>query len=291
MKKTDGMDVLNYILLCIVLVLCLYPFYYVFIYSISDPQKAIGGVYLFPKGFTLATYSNVFRLDNLFHSLFISVLRTVTGTVLTLFCCAMFAFLLSRKEMRFRIVIYRFVVATMYLNAGLIATYLTYAALELKDNFLVYILPTAISGFYIVLIKTFMEQLPSAVEEAATIDGAGYLTLFFKIVLPMSMPVLATIAIFSAVTQWNTWVDTLMYISDKRLYTAQYVLYNFLNRADAIAEAIRTSGRVDGAPAQAMTPQAIKMTITMVITLPILFVYPFFQRFFVKGLLLGAVKG
>lgn len=290
-KRFNLFNMTNYFLLFLICFVCFYPFYYVFIYSISDPTEAAKGVYLFPKGLTLATYVKVFQLDNLLHSIWISVLRTVSGTVLTLFCSSLFAYLLSKKEMLFRVIVYRLVIASMYLNAGLVAIYLTYASLGLKDNFLVYILPAAVTGFFIVLIKTFIEQLPPAIEEAAMIDGAGYLGMFFRVVLPLSLPIMATIAIFSAVNHWNSWIDSLLFINDTRLYTAQYTLYNYLSQADALAQALRKNAGVDGLAARKTTPEAIKMTITLVTILPILFVYPFFQRFFVKGLMVGAIKG
>lgn len=291
-QRFNGFNFINYLLLILICFFCFYPFYYVFIYSISDPtQAAAKGVYLYPIGFTLSTYLKVFQLDYLLHSIGISVLRTVSGTVLTLFCSSIFAYFLSKKEMLFRVIIYRLVIASMYLNAGLVAIYLTYSGLGLKDNFLVYILPGAVTGFYIVLIKTFIEQLPQSIEEAAMIDGAGYLAMFFRIVFPLSLPILATVSIFTAVNHWNTWTDSLLFINNPRLFTAQYVLYNYLSQADALVQALKTTGRVDGIAVPKTTPEAIKMTITLVITLPILFVYPFFQRFFVKGLLIGAVKG
>lgn len=289
-QKTTVFDLVNIALLTLVLIACLYPFYYVLIYSISDPIEAASGVYLYPKGFNLSAYVQVFYLDNLVNSIGISVYRAVGGTLLTVFCCSCFAYLLSKREMWFRKFIYRLVVATMYLNAGLIATYLTYSSLGLKNNLLVYILPTAISAFYVVLVKTFIEQLPASLEEAAMIDGAGYIRSFFQIVLPLSLPVLATVSIFSAVNQWNSWTDSLLFMSNGKLFAAQHVLYNFMNQADAIAAQLRTTGRAESLN-YVITPKTLIMTVTMVVTLPILLVYPFFQRFFAKGMLLGAVKG
>jgi putative aldouronate transport system permease protein len=283
-------DFINIAVLIIVLIVCLYPFYYVLIYSISDPIEAASGVYLYPKGFNLSAYTEVFRLENLVSSIGISVYRAVVGTLLTVFCCSCFAYLLSKREMWFRKFIYRLVVATMYLNAGLIATYLTYSSLGLRNNLLVYVLPAAISAFYVVLIKTFIEQLPASLEEAAMIDGAGYVRSFFQIILPLSLPVLATVSIFSAVNQWNSWIDSLLFMSNGKLFAAQHVLYNFINQASAIAAQLRATGRVETG-SYIITPKTLIMTVTMVVTLPILLVYPFFQRFFAKGMLLGAVKG
>lgn len=286
-------DIINTLIMILVVLVTFYPFYYIIIYSISDSQEALKGVYLWPRGFELSAFVQVASLDNLLHSGWISALRTVTGTLLTVVCCSFLSYLVTQKDMLFRRAVYRFVVASLYFSPGLIAVYLTYASLGLRNNFLVYILPSAVVGFYVVLIKTYIESLPAALEESAKIDGAGYLTIFFRIVFPLSAPILATVAVYSAVGQWNSFSDTLFYMSDKNLYTAQYVLYNYLSQAEMFADQLRlnANGAVPGGIKSAISPMKLQMTITLLVTLPVLFIYPFLQRFFVKGLLLGAVKG
>ncbi len=283
-------NTINYSLLTLLLIATVYPFYYIFIYSISDSFEAQKGVFLWPAGFSLESYKASFQLKGLTDAAVVSVLRTVLGTLLSVICCAFFAYLITKKEMPFRKLIYRFVLITMYFNAGIIPWYLTMKAYGLQNNFLLYILPTALIGFYIILIKTFMEQLPPSLEESAKIDGAGYMTIFTKIIFPLSMPIIATIAVFAAVGQWNTWFDNFFLISDPKLQTLQLLLYNFLSQTNSIAgmtgEELTRNGRV-----RVMTPQSVQMTITMLVTLPIVIVYPFLQRFFVKGIMLGAVKG
>ncbi len=283
-------NTINYSLLTLLLIMTVYPFYYIFIYSISDSFEAQKGVFLWPAGFSLESYKASFQLRGLTDAAIVSVLRTVLGTTLSVLCCAFFAYLITKKEMPFRKLIYRFVLITMYFNAGIIPWYLTMKAYSLQNNFLLYILPTALIGFYIILIKTFMEQLPPSLEESAKIDGAGYLTIFTKIIFPLSMPIIATIAVFAAVGQWNTWFDNFFLVSDPKLQTLQLLLYNFLSQTNSIAgmtgEELTRNGTV-----RVMTPQSVQMTITMLVTLPIVLVYPFLQRFFVKGIMLGAVKG
>jgi len=280
----------NYFLLSLITFACIYPFYYIFIYSLSDPIAAGGGLVFWPKGLNFDNYRRLLELPNISSSFVVSVLRTVIGTILTVFCCTLFAYIVTKRELPFRKFIYRFVVITLYLNAGLIPWYLTMKSLGLKNNFLLYVIPGAIVGFYVILIKTFIEQLPAALEESAMIDGAGYFTIFIKIIFFLSLPIIATIAVFAAVTQWNTWQDNFFLVSDPKLQTVQMVLYNYLNQVQSIANmTIQELNR--GEAARQITPQAVRMTMTMIVTIPILFVYPFLQRYFVKGLMLGAVKG
>lgn len=291
MNKSDLIfNMINYTFLILLLIVTVYPFYYIFIYSISDSFEAQKGVYLWPAGFSLESYKAAFRLKGLADAAVVSVMRTVIGTILTVLCSSFFAYLITKQELPFRKYIYRFVLITMYFNAGFIPWYLTMKAYQLQNSFLLYILPGMLTGFYIILIKTFMEQLPPALEESAKIDGAGYFKIFTSIVFPLSLPIIATIAVFAAVGQWNTWFDNFFLVSDPKLQTLQLLLYNFLNQTSSIAgmsgEELTRTGQV-----RVMTPQSVQMTITMLVTLPIVVVYPFLQRFFVKGIMLGAVKG
>lgn len=291
MSKSDLIfNMINYTFLILLLIVTVYPFYYIFIYSISDSFEAQKGVYLWPAGFSLESYKAAFRLKGLADAAVVSVMRTVIGTILTVLCSSFFAYLITKQELPFRKYIYRFVLITMYFNAGFIPWYLTMKAYQLQNSFLLYILPGMLTGFYIILIKTFMEQLPPALEESAKIDGAGYFKIFTSIVFPLSLPIIATIAVFAAVGQWNTWFDNFFLVSDPKLQTLQLLLYNFLNQTSSIAgmsgEELTRTGQV-----RVMTPQSVQMTITMLVTLPIVVVYPFLQRFFVKGIMLGAVKG
>jgi multiple sugar transport system permease protein/putative aldouronate transport system permease protein len=203
---------------------------------------------------------------------------------------------LFTKDMWHKKFWYRFVVLTMYFNAGLIPQFMTFRMLGLTNNFLVYVLPAIVGPFNVILVKTYIESLPPSLEEAAEIDGAGVMTVFSKIVFPLIKPIIATIAIFSAVGQWNSFSDTLIYITDSHLYTLQYILYTYINQANSLASMVKqvsgnnTAESITNA-VTAITPTSIKMTVTMIVVLPILFVYPFFQKYFTKGIMIGAIKG
>jgi putative aldouronate transport system permease protein len=283
----------NYLLLFLFFLLCTYPFYYVFIYSISDPYAATRGwgVFLWPIKPTLKNYAEVFKIKGIALAAMISVLRTVTGTVITVACCSFFGYLVT-KPMYGRKFIYRFVVATMYFSAGLIPYYLTIRAYGLFNSFLVYVVPGAISAFYIILFKTFIEQIPASMEEAALIEGAGYMRIFRSVIFPLSLPIVATITVFCAVGQWNAWFDNYIYISNPTLSTLQFKLYELLQAAETLAgQANRTVTTDVVTVSKNITPMSIRMTLTMVVTFPIILVYPFMQRFFVKGIMMGAIKG
>ncbi|QTH41106.1 carbohydrate ABC transporter permease [Cohnella sp. LGH] len=293
-KRTNFMETLfhscNLAFFLIVAFACTYPFYYILIYTISDPVKAAGGLLLLPKGLNFVNYEKLLQTPALYSTAVISIFRTVIGTIITVACCTFFSYIVTKQELYFRKFIYRFVVITLYFNAGLIPWYLTMRFMHLDNNFLLYVLPSAISGFYIVLIKTYIEQLPAALEESAMMDGAGYWTVFNKIIVPLSLPIIATIVVFAAVGQWNAWQDNYFLVSKPSLQTLQVMLYNYLNSAAAMAN-MNPSDLLDKSAAHKLTPESIKMTMTMIVTLPILFVYPFMQRYFVKGIMLGAVKG
>ncbi|NBH83145.1 carbohydrate ABC transporter permease [bacterium C-53] len=279
----------TYLIMILLMFICFYPFYYVFIYSISDSALAQKGISLFPKGVTLTNYMEVVKLDGIIRAFAVSLARTVIGTVVTVTACSFFAYLVT-KELYGRKYIYRFVIITMYFNSGLIPYYLTMRAYHLTNTFWVYIIPGAISAYYVVLLKTFIESLPISLEESAKLDGAGYITVFFKIIFPLSKPILATITVFSAVAQWNNWFDNYIYVQSDRLKTLQLMLYEYLNQASQISQ-MSASSLQHGLGGTSVTAQSVRMAITMVATLPVLFVYPFMQKHFVKGIMLGAVKG
>lgn len=279
---------LNILFACLLLV-CFYPFYYVVIYSLSNPDRA-AYAFLYPVGFNLNGYRTLFQLNDIFHAALISVLRTVLGTLITVVCTSFAAYLVTKREMMWRTFVYRFFVITMYLNAGLIPWYLTMRTYGLKNNFLLYILPGAISAYYMILIKTYIESLPQSLEESAMLDGAGYVTVFWKIILPLSKPIIATVTIYNAVNQWNSWSDNYFLVSDEKLQTLRLILYNYLNSATNLAHASTEQLEAMGA-STAMTPMSIKMCITVITTLPIMCIYPFLQKHFAKGIMIGAVKG
>lgn len=270
---------------------CVYPFYYIFIASISDPdavQKSM--ISWYPLEPTLKNYAQVFELNGIFNAFLVSIARTVVGTIVTLFFTSILAYTLTKRELPCRKLFYSIAIVSMYINAGLIPWYLTMRTIGLKDNFLVYILPTAVSAYSMILIKTYMESIAGEIEESAKIDGAGYFTIYWRIIMPVCKPVLAAVVVFTAVGQWNSWTDNLLLVNDMNLKTLQMTLLEYLNQATNIANMARTggAGAVSGA---AISPFTLRMTITMVVTIPILVVYPFMQKYFINGIMIGAVKG
>lgn len=286
-------DILNYTFFTLFTLICVYPLYYLFINTISaNDLSANGQIILFPRNIQLQNYMEVIKLPGLAQAALISAGRTVLGTVCTVLASAFLGFLFTKK-MWGRKFWYRYIVVTMYFNAGLIPWYITMMNLHLTNNFFGYVIPAIVQPFNIILVKTYIESTPESLQEAAAIDGAGYVKIFTSIVLPIIKPILATIAIFSAVGQWNSFSDTLVLMTDQHLYTLQYILYEYINQAASLAALVQQSQSPSQVAnlAVAQTPQSIQMTVTILVVLPILVVYPFFQRYFVKGIMIGAVKG
>jgi putative aldouronate transport system permease protein len=260
----------------------------------SNDVSNRGLVFLYPLEIHFTNYVQVFQIPDLDQAAFISVSRTVIGTICTVIASALLGYLFTRP-MWGRKFWYRYVVITMYFNAGLIAYYLTIMNLGLLNNFLVYIIPGIVVPFNIILVKTFVESMPSSIHESAEIDGATPFAIFVKIILPLSKPILATIAIWSAVGQWNAFMDAVLFNTRSDLVPLQLILFRFINQSNILARIITGSGGMMAEYAAQLatrqTPMSVRMTVTVIITLPILFVYPFFQRYFVKGLMIGAVKG
>lgn len=275
--------------------ICIYPFYYLIINSISANNLSANGlINWLPKHIQFENYVQVFKLSGLGTAALVSVARTVLGTVLTVFASAFMGFMFTREKLWKRQFWYRFVVITMYFNAGLIPMFITMKNLQLTNTFWVYVLPAIVQPFNIILVKTFIESLPRSLEEAAELDGASTWQVFWHIILPSCTPILATVAIFSAVGQWNSFQDTLIYITDQKLYSLQYLLYQYINQASSLAAMVKNSaGSMSSVAAVAttQTPTSIRMTVSIVVVLPIMFIYPMFQRYFTKGIMLGAVKG
>ena len=288
-------SVFNYLLFGILTLLCLYPFYYLIINTISANDLSANGMINFiPKGIHFENYKQVLTLSGLPPAAMVSVGRTVIGTALTVLASAFLGFMFTQENMWGRKFWYRFMVITMYFNAGMIPMFITMKTLHLTNTFWVYILPAIVQPFNIILVKTYIESIPKALQEAAEIDGAGTFKIFYKIILPACTPIMATVAIFAAVAQWNSFQDTLIYITDQKLYSLQYLLYTYINQASSLASMVKNSagGALNmAAIATQQTPTSIRMTVSVIVVLPILFIYPMFQRFFVKGIMIGSVKG
>lgn len=264
-----------------------YPFYYLMICTISDNQLVgLGAITLLPKGIHFDNYVEIFKVQNLVNSFMVSILRTVIGTFASLLATSYMAYFFTKENMWGRKFWYRMVVITMYFSAGLIPAYLNNKMLGLTNSFWVYIIPTLISAYNMILVKTSIEAMPPELEESAFLDGAGYFTRFFRIVLPLQKPILATVGLFTAVTHWNDFFTTKLYVTEPKLYTLQFQLYELLNQIQAVSEQMTANDS-----AMSITPVGIRLTLTAVVVIPIMLVYPFIQKYYVKGIMVGAVKG
>lgn len=290
-------SVITYLVYALLAFACVYPFYYLIINSISDNKLSEASKIIFlPHGIHFDNYTQVLRLPDLLPAAKVSVLRTVIGASLTVISSAFLGFMFTRETMWHRKLWYRLVTVTMYINAGIIPWYLTMKILGLTDNFWGYIFPLIIQPYYIVLCKTYCESVPHELQDAGEIDGAGTLRVFFSIILPVIKPILATIAVFAAVNQWNAFQDTVLLMTKgQENYTLQFILWRYINSASAlkavVSNAAASVSTVAALAAQAATETSVRMTVTVIVVIPIMCVYPFFQRFFTKGIMIGAVKG
>lgn len=282
-----------YAVLLLVAFLTLFPFANTLAVSLNQAfDTAGGGIYLLPRKWTLENYKIIFGFPDLYRSFVITVARTVLGAFFSLICTAMFAFGLSKPELKGRKVYMWLSLFTMYFGGGLIPYFLLLRNMRLIDNFLVYIIPYLIGVFNMIIMRTYFMTIPGELEESAKIDGAGIYAIFFRIILPVSGPIIATIALFNGVFQWNSWFDANLFINKRELRPLQTVLIGIINstRVDtALADA--------GPAAQSLAAQrivnirSITAATIMVTIIPIIMVYPFLQKYFVKGIMIGAVKG
>lgn len=286
-------EIFNYTALTLLMIVTLYPFLNQIAISFNSATDSLkGGIYLWPREWTLENYRYVFKDATIFQATLVSVARTVLGTVLTVLCSAMVAYTISRPDFVLRKFVTIIFVLTMYVNGGLIPTFLLMKSLGLINSFWVYIWPGLIGVFNLIIIRSFIEGLPDGILEASRIDGAGDFRTFFSIVLPLSMPVLATVALFSGVYQWNSWFDVMLYNSSNiKLSTLQYELQKILQNSQAAMTAASAFANSQNLGASSVTPMSIRATMTIVASVPIIMVYPFLQKYFVKGMMVGGVKG
>lgn len=294
-KKTKSdyiMDTVCITALVILFVITFYPFWYVFISSINDPMDTMkGGLTLLPRQLNISSYGVILKDSEFMSSMGVSVLRVLIGTPLAVLFTSMLAFVLSKKDL----VGYKFwnklFVFTMYFGGGIIPTYMVYKNLGMIDNFIVYIVPSIISVYYMILIKSYINSIPKELEESALIDGANDMTVFFRIIMPVSKPIIATIALFVAINHWNSFFDSYLYTSKQSLKTLQAVMMNILNQYQTSNMGDAASAAANAAKQKATSSDSIRMAATIVSTVPIIMVYPFVQKYFVSGIMMGAVKG
>ncbi|MFC4696670.1 carbohydrate ABC transporter permease [Enterococcus aquimarinus] len=293
MKNKDAIsdkvfDIFKWTFLILFFVATLYPILNTLAVSFNDGLDSLkGGIHLIPRKFTLDNYSSVLSKESLRQGAFITVSRTVIGTISQLYVTALLAYVLSRKEFIFKTPVTLLFIFTMYLNPGLIPGYLWMRRLGFINTFWVYVIPGMLSAFNMLVIRTYMNGLPDSLSESAQIDGAGYFKIFYKIILPLCKPVLATVALFIAVGHWNSWFDAMLYNGfNERLTTLQYELMKLLSSVTnqgASVEDMKNSGGM-------VTPTSIRAATTIVTALPIVCLYPFLQKYFISGLTIGGVK-
>ncbi|MCL2400478.1 MAG: carbohydrate ABC transporter permease [Defluviitaleaceae bacterium] len=292
-KRLDSRDKIFHIILFLimlwVLFITLFPFLNVLAISFNDSaDTARGGVGIFPRVFTLENYTQLARFPAMWTGLYISLARTIIGTALGLFCTSMLAYVISRQDFMFRKAITTMFILTMYVSGGLIPHFMVIRMFGLNNTFWVYIIPTLISAWNLIIIRSFIDSLPYSLQESAFIDGANDLTIFFKIILPLCLPVLMTVALFIAVFQWNSWFDTYLFAPfNESITTLQFELMKILEGA-ATGGQLGDAGNIQ--MAHNVSPLSLRMAATVVTMLPMLLAYPFVQRFFVSGMTLGAVK-
>ena len=287
-KKISIFPIVNGIIMVLFVIITLYPVLNTLAISLNDGTDALrGGIYLLPRKFTWKNYITVLQKDNLITGAYITVARTIIGTVLALVANAILAFIISRKRFLFKRGLSLFWVITMYVNGGLIPVFLLYKGLGLTNSFWVYVVPGMVSAFNMLVIRTYMNGIPDSLEESAQLDGAGYTTIFLKIYSPLCKPVYATVALFVAVGQWNSWFDAMLYNRmSTKLTTLQYELMKLLSAVTNQGGSAETMKNAVGA----VTPTSVRAAATVVTMLPIICIYPFLQKYFVTGLTLGGVK-
>lgn len=294
-KSADDMilNLVVYTIVAVVFVTTLYPFLYSIILSFNEGSDAVrGGIYFWPRKFTLENYKVVMSIDYIYSAMFITVARTVIGTLATLFFTGLFAFSISHKKLMFKNFYVVVMIITLYFSGGLVPYYMLLKQLGLTNNFLVYIIPNLLAVFNSIIMISFFKEIPDSIEEAAHIDGAGDLSIFFKIIVPISMPLFATMALYSGVWHWNAWSDSAFFITKKSLKTMSYVLISLINQTEAAAR-VKESGAMGtmNINQSSYTAETLRPAAMMTVVIPIICVYPFLQKYFMKGIMIGSVKG
>ena len=290
--KTSPADkaftVCNTIFMILFLIITLYPILNTLALAFNDGTDALrGGIYIWPRKWTLQNFITVLQKDNLITGAYITVARTLLGTVTALLANAILAFIVSRKRFLFKRSLSLFWVITMYVNGGMIPVFLLYKNLGLTNSFWVYVIPGMVSAFNMLVIRTYMAGIPDSLEESAQLDGAGYMTIFLKIISPLCKPVYATVALFVAVGQWNSWFDAMLYNRmSPEFTTLQYELMKLLSSVTNQGSSAEAMKNAIGS----VTPTSVRAAATILTMLPIICLYPFLQRYFVTGLTIGGVK-
>ncbi len=291
MKRTNGekaFNVFNIIFLGLLALTTLYPLIYTFSISLSTTAEAAkGGFHFYPKDVTFIAYKMVFKNPDLPIAYLNTIFRTVVGTVGALLITCFYAYALARPETPHKKFFTTVLIITMLFSGGKIPAYITYKNYGLLDNIWIYVLPHLIGAYNVVVARSFFMSIPGSLHESAKIDGAGEFSIFFKIIMPLSKPIIMTLALFIAVFHWNAWYDSLMYIQSNSKIVVQLLLQRIIqeNNVELITQGIINPEQTE------FTSETVKSATVIVAVLPILVMYPFVQKYFTKGMMLGAVKG
>ena len=289
MKKRVGMaDILIIVVMVAICVVTLYPVWNVTIVSFNDAQDALmGGIYLWPRKFSLESYRVVFMDKAITRAFIVTILRTVIGTSTGVFFTSMVAYAFSKRHIMGNRLYLTIGTITMFFGGGLIPYFILLRTLGLYDTFLVYIIPAMFNFFFCIIFMTFFREMPASLEESAKIDGANDFFIFIRIILPLSMPVIATITLFNGVGHWNDYFTGVMFINNPDLQPIQTFLFRVI--AGSAAGAVK--GMPLGIATQMVSPLSVQLATMVITTAPIICIYPFLQRYFVKGVMIGAIKG
>lgn len=290
MKKSTGdkiFDAVVVVVMVFMVLVCLYPFYLAVVMSFNEGLDAQrGGIYLWPRMFTLENYKKLFDDGAWGLAFVVTLARTVLGTLMTVFFTMFVSYGLSHKELVFRKFYYSFFIFAMYFSGGVIPYYILLRSLHLLNTFWVYVVPGCLSLFYIIVATTFFQDIPKELAESGRLDGAGEFTIFAKLILPISKPLMATIAIFTSVAHWNSWYDSAFFVTNKKLRTMGYLMISVINTSKGSTVAADAGMKASSAT----TTLSIQLAAMVIAVVPILCVYPYFQKYFVTGMTVGAVK-
>ena len=292
LNRNTAFDWINYAVMVLLAFIMIYPLWYCVAGSLNEGMDYLrGGVFLWPRKWTLANYKAVFLDSAILNAFWVTIWKCLVGTVTSVLCTAMVAYAITRPKLRLKKLYIPFIMLTMFFSGGLIPYFILIVDLGLYDSFWVYVIPTMFSAYNMIIIQSFMRELPSELIESAKLDGASEYRIFFQMILPLSKPVLATIALFTVVTHWNSYFDSMMYTSSQELQTIQLFLKKVITDP-SVSRGLGSAATI-AIPDQAatLTPQVVKLATMVVTALPVVCIYPFLQRYFVKGVTVGAVKG
>lgn len=286
-QKDMLLDSVIYVLLFCIMIATLYPFYYVLVISFNQGKDSLlGGIYLWPRSFTLENYATFLTDSNWYNALFVTVARTGVGTLLGVLFTSLVAYGLSHKDLLFSKGYFAVIIFAMYFSGGLIPYYVVLRSVGLLNTFGVYVIPSMLSTFFLLIAISFFREIPLELKESAYIDGANEFVIFFKIILPVSTPLLATMSLFLGVGQWNSWLDSAYFVQSDSLRTLTFRMMEIINKSNIPIESVGAAASASG-----VTNYSLQVTSMVVSIAPIVCVYPFLQKYFVKGIMLGSVKG